>query len=125
VSSSLARRLLALFLLLHGVAHLVGVTSALDAIEGPPAEYLAGAWTVEAAPALYTIAVAWAIAAAAYALAAAWTWTGRRGWPTVMLAVTLYSLVLSTVALPMAIAGVVIDIVLLGVVVLWRTGTAP
>jgi hypothetical protein len=113
-SAPLARRFLAVFLVLHGFAHLVGAQGSWEsASAGTAAEYLWGAWTISAPALLWVLAVAWSAAAVAYAHAAWLLWGLREGWLTALLLATAASLVLSILAMPMAVAGVVINVVLL------------
>lgn len=120
---ALARRAVAVFLILHGVAHLVGAQAALIAVRGDTSvAYLLGGWDV-AGTVLYALTAAWIAAAAGYVVAAAWIWSLRSHWRAVLLAVTAESLVLSVLALPPAVAGVAIDVVLLAAVAFWRPRT--
>lgn len=105
-------RSVAVLLALHGVAHLVGTQDALRAAEGATVPYLFGAWHLAGA-ASYVIAVAWAVAALGFAWAALATWEERPGWTRTLVLVTVGSLVLSLLALPQAVVGVTIDLVLL------------
>ncbi len=115
-----ARRGIAVFLVLHGIAHLVGAQAAIDAAGGgEPVPYLFGAVDVTGAWAS-VLAVAWVAAAAGCAFAAAWLWTHHVRWWDATVVVLGVSLVLSVGALPQAIAGVVIDVVLLVVAFLVR-----
>ena len=81
--------------------------------------YLFGAVDVGGAWAS-VLAVAWVAAAAGCAFAAGWLWTHHVRWWDATVAVLGFSLVLSVGAMPQAIAGVVIDVVLLAVAFLVR-----
>jgi hypothetical protein len=115
------RRLLAVFLAAHGVAHLAGTSDAFSrASDSRSVEYLAGGWTVSDPTALRAFGVVWALLAIAFLGAAAVTWLGRPGWPTVLWWVALASLVLVIVALWSSAIGVAIDLALLAVA--WHAG---
>lgn len=116
-----ARRVLAVFLALHGLAHLAGTSDVLSrASDGRSVDYLAGAWTASDPTALRAFGVLWALVAAAFVGAAIVTWLGRPAWPRVLLGVTLASLALVVVALWSSVVGVVIDLALLGLA--WSAG---
>ena len=115
-----ARRGIAVFLVLHGIAHLVGAQAAIEAVGGGErVSYLFGVLDVGGAWAS-VLAVAWVAAAAGCAFAAAWLWTHHVRWWDATVVVLGFSLVLSIGAMPQAIAGVVIDVVLLVVAFLVR-----
>ncbi len=115
-----ARRGIAVFLVLHGIAHLVGAQAAIEAAgDGAAAELLFGAVEVTGAAAS-ALAVAWIAAAAGFAFAAAWLWVHHVRWWEAVVAVVGISLLLSALALPQAVAGVVINLVLLVVALLVR-----
>lgn len=120
------RHLVAVFLGLHGVAHLVGLQGALQAVEdGEPLPYLMGTWEVGSSSALYALAVAWGVGAVAMVVAAVWLWALRPGWWATLVAMAALSLALSVLALWMAWIGVVINVGLLVGAWLWhRSATA-
>lgn len=119
VSSALVRRVVAAFLVMHGIAHLVGVQESFAAIaDGDAVAYLLGAVDVRGA-ALGVAGVVWIVAAVAFGLAA---WQVLRRRPTrrsALMVATSMSLVLSVLALPQAWIGVVINVALFGAVWLW------
>lgn len=119
-STEWARRGIAVFLVLHGIAHLVGAQAAIGAAgDGQPVELAFG--TVEVAGAgASALAVAWVAVAAGFAFAATWLWTHHVRWWEVVVAVLGASLVLSVLTLPQAVAGVVINLVLLVTALLMR-----
>lgn len=121
-AAPVGRRALSVFLVLHGLAHLVGAQGSWEATStGTPPEYLWGFWTISAAPLLWLLAVAWAATAVAYAHASWLLWELRQGWLKAVTTATTVSMVLSIFAMPMAVAGVVINAILLaGVLVLWQ-----
>lgn len=114
------RRLTAVFLVLHGIAHLVGAQAAVDAAgASSTVPHLFGLWEA-GGPALPVLAVGWVAAAAGFVVAALWMWARRPHWWEAAVAVTILSLVLSLLALPQAVAGVVIDLVLLAAAMVVR-----
>ena len=109
-------RVLGVFLVLHGVAHLVGTSASFDrAADGDPAEYLAGTWTLSDPALLRLAGVVWALVAVAFLYAGAVAWLRRPEWPRVLAVVSLVSLALCVLALWAAVIGVVIDVALLAV----------
>jgi hypothetical protein len=114
-------RPLAVFLAAHGVAHWVGTSRSFqDAADGTTVDYLGGAWSISSPTTLRMLGVLWVIAGAAF-LVAAWAyWTRAPRRRAVLLAVTVPSLALAILALPMAVVGVVIDVALVLLVLLSR-----
>jgi hypothetical protein len=111
---TIARRALAVFLALHGVAHLAGTSDVFArASDGRSVDWLGGAWTVADPLTLRAFGAVWALVAAAYVAVALVTWAGRPGWVRALLAVTAASLVLVTVALWTSVVGLVIGVALL------------
>ena len=111
-------RLFAVFLALHGIAHLAGTTNSFDmATKGQTAEYLGGAWRVSDFTVLRPIGVAWAIVAGLYVGAALGFWVGARWRVAILVVATVPSLLLSVIALWASWIGVMIDVALLGVAV--------
>ena len=111
-------RVFAVFLGLHGIAHLAGTSDSFTkAADGESVDYLAGAWTLSDPTLLRAVGVVGALIGAAFVFAAAITWLRRPQWPHVLAAVSAVSLVVVVVALWSSIVGVVIDVVLLAVAV--------
>jgi hypothetical protein len=111
----------AVFLALHGVAHVAGTSDSwAKAGDGDSVDYLAGAWTITDPALLRVFGVLWGLIGAAFVLVAAVTWLRRPAWPRALAAVSAVSLVLVTVALWASVIGVVIDVALLAVA--WRAG---
>jgi len=109
-----APQALAVFLVLHGVAHGVGTAESFEsAAEGSAVGYLGGLWSLSDPALLRTIGVLWALVAVAY-LVPAWGYWGAASWRRrALVAVTVPSLALSVVALWAAVLGVAIDGLLL------------
>lgn len=115
--SVVARRILSALLVVHGVAHIVGTTGALDAARhGGELPLLGGAWTAGSAVPLVALAVAWAVVGFAYVVLSVPVWRGAVFSSPALLLVTGASLVLSTIGLWPSVIGFVIDLVLLVVV---------
>lgn len=115
------RRGIAVFLVLHGIAHLVGAQAAIGAAgDGDPVELLFGSLEVTGGAAT-ALAVAWIGVTAGFAFVAAWLWTHHVRWWEATVTVLVASLVLSVLSLPQAVAGVVINVVLLVVAFLVRS----
>lgn len=107
-------RLLAVFLALHGVAHVAGTTDSLRlAGDGQAIDYLGGAWTISDPAALRALAVAWAAAGIAFLALAVLVWLRPARARLPLAAAAAASLVLGVLALPAAVVGVVIDAALL------------
>ena len=114
-------RALAVFLFLHAIAHLVGTqASFVAADEGKTLAYLGGAWDVSDPTVLRLLGVAWAVVGV-LTIVAAWAfWVGSPRRVTLLVVATVPSLILAIAALWMAVVGVVIDVVLLGLAA-WMT----
>jgi hypothetical protein len=112
-------RALALFLVLHAIAHLVGTQASLAAAgDGKTLEYLGGAWAVSDPTVLRLLGVAWAVGVALFLISARALWVGSSRRVGLLLLATVYSLILSVLALWASVVGVVIDVALL--IVAWR-----
>jgi hypothetical protein len=106
-------------LVMHGLIHLMGTTAylKLTEIKGLPYKttVLGGRWDL-GANGIAVYGALWVVAAvgfvaAAVAVIAGWSW-----WQPLLLGVTLFSLVLTTLDWGVAYAGVIINIVILAVV---------
>jgi hypothetical protein len=116
--AALGPRLLAGFVVLHGVAHFVGVGPALQAAdEGDSMKFLYGAWHTSDAVLLRTAGALWAVVGGAVVLTAVLVWRRSDVARPTLAAVSAASLALSVINLPAAIVGVVIDVALLVVAV--------
>lgn len=108
----------AVFLGLHGVAHLAGTSDLFTrAADGESVDYLAGAWTLSDPTLLRAVGVVWALVGAAFVFAAAISWMRRPQWPRVLVAASTLSLVVVVIALWSSVVGVVINVALLAVAV--------
>lgn len=106
----LRRRLLAVFLALHGFAHFAGTSGSLQLIDqGKATDYLGGSWTVSDPTTLRTLAAAWAAMGIAFVVVAAMVWRHPAGVRLPLAAVAALSLTLSVAALWASIVGVVIN----------------
>ncbi len=111
-------RLLAVFLVMHGIAHFVGVTGTIGSIrEGGTQELAAGAWSAGNDALLALLAVLWAVAGAGFVVTAALVWLNRSVARAALLWVASFSLALSALTLWAAVVGVVINVVL--IVAVW------
>ena len=109
-------RALAIFLALHGLAHLAGTADAFDtAAAGGSATWLGDGVTVSDPALLRVFGALWALAAAAYLVTAVLVWRADGRWPRALAIVSGASLVLVGVALWASAIGLVIDAVLLAV----------
>lgn len=112
--SPVLTRALALFIALHGIAHLAGTSDSFaKAADGRSVDYLAGAWSISDPTLLRLLGLLWALVGAAFIVSAVVVWAQRPGWPLVLGAVALASLLLVAVAVWSSTVGVVIDIALL------------
>jgi len=115
-SHSFVRRALAVFMVMHGVAHFVGLQASLQAIDQHRGvDYAAGLWTITDPTTLRVFAVLWGLAGAAWFVIAPVVWLGNRHARAALIAVTVATLVLAVAALSASVIGVVIDIVILAV----------
>lgn len=114
---SALRRILAVVLVVHGIAHLVGTTDAVTAVnENASVSYVLGQWDIGGTGLLVGLATLWAVVAVGFAAAGVTTWVDAPFWPRALATISAVSLVLCLVALPQAAIGVVINIVLLATV---------
>jgi hypothetical protein len=109
------RRVLAIFLGLHALAHLVGTELLGSAAGGESVELLGGAITADSPTTLRLLGIGWILLAVAFLVTAALTWMDRSRWPDVLGAVATVSLVFSVLLLWASTAGVVINAVLIAV----------
>ena len=108
------RRLFAVFVGLHGLAHLAGAGDLLDrARDGRSAGLLGGALTASAPATVSAIGVAAALVAFGYVGTAVAIWQLDPRWPKLLRTVTIASLVVVVLTLWASLAGVFIDAALL------------
>jgi hypothetical protein len=111
-----ARRALAVLLVLHGLGHLAGTSDVLGrSLDGRAAELLGGAWAVGDPAVLGVLGALWALAAFAFTVTAVLTWQGRPAWPRALAVAAEGSIVLLAVGLPSSAIGLAIDVALIGV----------
>jgi hypothetical protein len=110
----------AVVLILHGLIHLTGTAAYLKLADVAGLPYkttlLNGRWAIGDSG-IHVLGALWAVAAvgfvvSAISLLAGWTW-----WRSLMVPVTCFSLVLTTVDWSVAFAGVAVNVVILGL--LW------
>lgn len=119
IESPRIRHLLAVFLGLHAVAHLVGTAGSIQAIQdGDLVPYLG--WDVGNDVILAGLAGAWALVAVVFVVAAWFTWTARSGWFRLLVGTAVVSLILSVAASPAAVIGVAVNAALLFMAWYWR-----
>ena len=110
----------AIVLALHGLIHLMGTASYLQLadIEGLPYKttVLNGRWDLGVGG-VATYGVLWAVAAIGFVIVALAYGLHWRWWQPVLLGVTLFSLVLTTLDWSVAYAGVIINLAILAL--LW------
>lgn len=104
-ASAALTRALAIFVALHGIAHMAGTSDSFaTAADGESVDYLAGAWNIADATLVRVLGVVWALLGAAFVVAA-------------LGAVALVSLAVVVVAVWSSTVGVAIDVALLVVAV--------
>ena len=130
-----ARRLAAILLALHGIAHLVGTDAALSTARQQTTspyfvdritsvDYLFGYWSVSDQTTLLLLGAAWAVVAVAFLVASRWLWHLRPGWRIRLATAASASLVLCVAALPETWIGVPINVSVLAIL-LAAAVTAP
>jgi hypothetical protein len=108
-------------LALHGLIHLLGTAVYMRLAEITEMPYktalLGGAWEVGDGG-MRLFGMLWALAALGFlAAAAAWI-LGLGGWPSLLVAVTLFSLALTALDYPVAFVGVVVNVAILAALAL-------
>lgn len=115
---TLLRRVLAGFLAVHGLAHLVGTTEAVTAIgDGTSVDYLFGQWIMTNSAVLVGAATVWVLAAVGFAAVGVATWIDTPRWLKALASITSVSLVLCLIALPQTAIGAVINVALLAIAI--------
>lgn len=111
---------IALFLFAHGVAHLVGFSAAWALSPGkiPHLTTVVGGRFDLGEGGIRTVGLLWLFAALAYAVVAVGAGTRAEWWPGAALVVALGSLGLCVLGWPEAKAGVVLNLVVLGLAVI-------
>lgn len=114
---------LAGFLLIHGVAHLVGFVvpwRIMQAEEMPYATTLLAGRLEVGDVGAKIVGLVWLALALAFVVASGWVWMERQGWADFVMVVAAVSLVFSILGLPAARLGIPINLVLLGLLLLGR-----
>jgi hypothetical protein len=110
------RTALAIFLLLHGLAHTPGFAVAWRLASPPEMPYkttlLNGALDV-GDTGIRVMGVCWLLAAIGFAAAALVTLRGHAAWPTITLGVSCFSLILGVLAWPDSRVGVILNVMLI------------
>lgn len=111
---AIVSRLLAVFLVMHGVAHFVGMSGNITHLrDGTPAPLAADTWSVGNDVVLGVLGVLWAVVGLAFIVVAVLLWLHAAAARVTLLSVAGFSLVLSAVSLWAAVVGVVINVVLM------------
>ena len=114
------RNVFTVLLALHGLVHLMGVAAYLKLTKVPGLPYkttvLEGRWDLGESG-MQTFGVLWAFAAIGFLVAATMFYFDRHSSRNVLLAVTLFSLALTGLDSSVAMAGVIVNLVIL--LVLW------
>ena len=106
----------AVFLALHGVAHLVGFAGSfqLGEFRGKPLDTtLLGGRIDVGRGGIRAMGVAWLLTAVAFVAVAGAVWADAAGWPTLTAVVAGVSLVLSVLGWPAARVGVFLNLAIL------------
>ncbi len=109
---------LAVLLVIHGLAHFVGVLAAFGALEAnEPLEYLDGAWTITSDLLIGLIGIVWACIGLSFVLAAVAVVTEFRGWERTLVVLGSLSFAMCVLALWTAWIGLIVNAVVIVVAV--------
>jgi len=109
---------LAILLVIHGLAHFVGVVAAFDAFEAQePLGYLGGTWMVENELMIGLLGMLWAALGLGFVFAALAVVTEFGGWERSLTLLGTLSTALCVLALWSSWIGVVVNAVIVGVAV--------
>ncbi len=104
-------------LVAHGLIHLIGTTVYLRLGEIKGFTYkttlLGGRWDIGSAG-MGIFGVLWAVAAVGFIVASIGMLTGSSWWQVVLITVTVFSLILTGLDSSLAFAGVILNIIILG-----------
>ena len=109
---------MAILLVLHGLAHFVGVMAAFDAFEADEAlEYLGGTWMIGNELLIGAIGMLWATLGLAFVFAAIAVVTEFRGWERSLIVLGTLSTALCVLALWAAWIGILVNAVIVVVAI--------
>lgn len=117
---------MAILLVVHGLAHFVGVLAAFDAFEANETlEYLGGTWTVGNDLVIGAIGMLWATLGLAFVFSAIAVVTEFRGWERSLIVLGTLSTALCVLALWAAWVGVIVNAVIITVAVVSGSERLP
>ena len=109
---------LAILLVVHGLAHFVGVIGAFDAFEsGEELEYLGGTWMIGNDLLIGLVGMVWATLGLAFVFSAIAVVTEFRGWERSLIMLGTLSTALCVLALWAAWIGIIVNAVIVTVAV--------
>jgi hypothetical protein len=115
----------AVFLVLHGFAHLVGFVGSWElAASVPPQNALLAGRIPLSLASMRWVGIFWAIIALAFVIPAVGIMRQTPWWPAATLIVAFASLVLCVLGLPQAKVGAIVDVVIIAgvLLMLWSNG---
>jgi hypothetical protein len=117
---------IAVFLALHGFAHVVGFAGSFGLAESIPYKTTILGGTVDLGDiGIRAFGLLWLVAAGAFLVASAAAMTGQAWWVKATLLAAVASLALSVMAIPEARIGVMLNVAILAAIAAWRTGWIP
>ena len=117
---------MAILLVLHGLAHFVGVMAAFDAFEADEAlEYLGGTWMIGNELLIGAIGMLWATLGLAFVFAAIAVVTEFRGWERSLIMLGTLSTALCVLALWAAWIGILVNAVIVVVAIVSSNERLP
>jgi hypothetical protein len=117
---------IAVFLALHGFAHVVGFAGSFGLAESIPYKTTILGGTIDLGDTgIRAFGLLWLVAAGAFLVASAAAMTGQAWWVKATLLATVASLALSIMAIPEARIGVMLNVAILAAITAWRTGWIP
>ncbi len=109
-------RIVGAFVVGHGLAHLVGVSEVLDALDGGSVSYLLDAWTITDTAALAVVGLVWAVLGIGLMGVGAWIVSSSEPSPAAQASLVVLlaaSAIACFVAVPASTTGLVVDLALL------------
>ena len=117
---------IAVFLALHGFAHVVGFAGSFGLAESIPYKTTILGGIVDVGDSgIRAFGLLWLVVAGAFLVASAAAMTGQTWWVRATLMAAVASLALSVMALPEARIGVILDVVILAAIAASRSGWIP